>query len=82
VEEAVDVRMNKVEITLTRWQEIFQGCVWDGDGLEYRMSNGLVISSENIIMPWEWAGSNVLVAFEEEKDAAWFILSYGGEMDP
>ena len=75
--------MIAIEFPLRQWQSLFPPNVRkDSNPVLYDMPNGLTIELNQIAMPWEWASIDVLVEFDNEKDAAWFILSYGGKILP
>ena len=70
-----------VEISLRTWQKVFPTHTqFNGEHLVQNLSNGLVIESDQVVMPWERGGSahDVVIGIRTEQDAAWFVLSYGG----
>ena len=82
-------RMSKVRITLETWSKVFAHSKLTKNSIIYYLSNGLEVTSNDITMPWDkvvdildpdLSGLRVTINFEEEKEATWFVLSYGGEL--
>lgn len=54
----------------------------NGNPATYELQCGLSISINNITSPkinW-WSGEHYVIRFDNEEDAAWFVLAVGGEI--
>jgi len=81
--------MKKVHITLDTWSKQFTHSTLTKNSVIYHLSNGLEVTSNDITMPWDKTADvlnpdksvfRVTVNFQDDKEATWFVLSYGGEL--
>ena len=72
-------KMIAIEFPLRKWAELISpyARLDDFDTL-YDLPNGMVL--DQVIMPWERAGNDVIIQFRTESEATWFILSHGGQI--
>jgi len=74
--------MVEVLLPTAVWHTRNSGRIYDAATETFRLPCGLVIPMRNVTTPGSdgWDGVSYVIRFDEEKEAAWFVLAVGGKI--